>query len=795
MAKKKKPGRKAAYKVSGLAIGQQGTTGTTVYASWNQMSAAQRKNMSGITVSWGYYVLNSEGKKIWFSGSSETIGTWAVRSATYSAPSEATNVSVSVIPVLTKNGKKKATASKVTAYKSFDTNAPSKPSSPNVTVDGYSLTLRIQSSDQYAKSAVFYLYRDDEADPYWSSSNIELSGSGVAQQIVTLAPNHRYYARVKLFNGSAASEFSDAAPISEITVPGQVANVSVMPLSQTQIQISWDPVAGAASTNGYEIEYATDTKYFGGSNSTVTTVNNTTNYINVEVGHTWYFRVRAKNSSNITGAWSDPPVAASAAIKPNPPTTWTLANTVYVGSSIALYWTHNSADGSKPTRSQIEWSKNDGSATTIDITHSLGPDDHDYTFNYVFPMESSSFSDGDIFKWRVRTQGVSDMGWSDYSVLREVRIHAPASLSVSIPSVVNSYPIDINLTATPSTQSIVSLYLAVRARDSYDDEDYMGEMQHVIAGQLIFSKNYADLDNVDTISLSPSDINLMNGQTYDVEAIMATSAGLTAEATTEFRIQTPEPDYYLDMGINMDYDSLSAALVPGCYSEIEEDEDGDYIYDESSVVPGVTLSVYRINFDGSFTAIEENLVNDGITVVSDPHPALDNGRYRLVAIDSSTGAMFYDDIISEDLDVKGLVLQWDAKYENYLVRNIIDDLDEPVIGDMAGGTTLRLPYNVKKNESSELDASLIEYIGRDHPVSYYGTQKGQKSSYSSDVPKDDLATLDLLRRLQVWPGDVYVRAQDGLGYWGKVEVSFDRDYDSLVMSVSIDVTRVDSNRP
>ena len=193
--------------------------------------------------------------------------------------------------------------------------------------------------------------------------------------------------------------------------------------------------------------------------------------------------------------------------------------------------------------------------------------------------------------------------------------------------------------------------------------------------------------------------------------------------------------------------------------------------------------------------IEGNIENDGITVVSDPHPAIDNGKYRLVAIDNTSGVMFYDDIISEDLEVKGLVLQWDAKYANYLVRGIVDEIDEPAIGNMAGGTTLKLPYNVKKNESSELDTALVEYIGREHPVSYYGTQKGQKSSYSTDVPKDDFETLELLRRLQVWPGDVYIRAQDGLGYWAKVEVSFDRDYDSLVMPVSIDATRVDSYRP
>lgn len=785
---------KTAYNVTNLAVGQQGSTGTTVYATWTAFSSAQQKNIDSISVTWQYQVLNSAGKAVWLKGSTETIGKGSTTSGTYSAPSESLAVYVSVTPVLTKNGKKKATAKAVGASRSFEGNAPAKPSAPTVTVDGYSLTLRIQTSDQYAKMAVFYLFRDSESAPFWTSSGITLSGAGVAQQITTLAPNHVYYARVRLFNGAAASEYSDSAAISEITIPGQVTGVTAAPVSQSQILVSWNATSGAASTNGYELEQATDPKYFGGSNASVSNVNGTSNYVTVEVGNIWYFRVRAKNSSNITGAWSET-VSAAAAIKPNPPTTWTLASATYVESTINLYWTHNSADGSKPTKSQIEWSKNDGTTNVIEVTHSLGPDDKDFTFHRAFQIASGSFSDGDILKWRVRTQGVAAMGWSDYSVLREVRIFAPASLSLAILSPVSAYPINIGVTITPVSQSVVSFYLAIRARDSYDNEDYMGEFQHIVAGQVVYSHNFNDISNTDTIVLTPSDVNLLTGQTYDVEAIVATNAGLTANATSSFTLDIDEPDYYLDMGITVDMDSLSAALVPGCYSDVSEDPEGDYIYDPADIVEGILLDVYRINFDGSFTKIEGNIVNDGITVISDPHPALDNGKYRVVAKDSTSGAMFFADMVSEDLDVKGLVLQWDAKYANYLVRGIVDEIDEAAIGNMAGGTTLRLPYNVKKNESSEPDVELVNYIGREHPVSYYGTQKGQKSSYSTDVPKDDIDTLDLIRRLQTWPGDVYLRAQDGLGYWAKVEASFDRDYDSLLMPVSIDAVRVDSDRP
>lgn len=792
MAKKGKA--KAAYRAKKLYIYMVGVTGRTVYLTWTPFSAAQRKNISAFRLTWYYWVENNQGKDVRFTGATENVGASGSRSQSYTAPNEAKAVSVTIVPVLTKKGAKVATAVGNTSTRSFKGNAPAKPNAPTVSIDGYSLTLSIQTSDEYAKSAVFYLFRDAESNPFWTSSKIPLSGTGIARQVVTLAPEHSYYAKVKLVNTWASSEYSDTATVSDIAIPGKVMNISAEAISQSQILVSWDPAVGAASTNGYELEYATDIKYFGGSNSTVNNVTNTSNYINLEVGNTWYFRVRAKNSSGIAGAWSDT-VSAAAAIKPNPPTTWTLSSNAYVGSSIDLYWTHNSADGSKPTRSQIEWGINNGDTTIIDIPHSLGPDDKDFTFHYAFNLAAATFSDGDILKWRVRTQGIATMGWSDYSVRREVRLYAPASLSLAISSPIQAYPIQIGITATPVSQSIVSFYLVVRARNSYDDEDYMGEFQHVAAGQIVYSKNFINLNNTDTIVLTPSDINLATGQMYDVEATVATSSGLVANATSEFMLDIDEPDYYLDMGITVDRDSLSAALVPGCYSDISEDEDGDYIYDPEDIVPNIILDVYRINFDGSFTLIEGNLTNDGVTVISDPHPALDNGKYRIVATDSISGAMFYSDVISEDLDVKGLVIQWDAKYSNYYMRDIIAEIDGAAIGNMAGGTTLKLPYNVKKNEVSEVDAELVDYIGREHPVSYYGTKKGQKSSYSTDVPKEDFAILDLVRRLQSWPGDVYLRAQDGLGYWAKVEVSFDRDYDSLLMPISIDAVRVDSDRP
>jgi hypothetical protein len=79
----------------------------------------------------------------------------------------------------------------------------------------------------------------------------------------------------------------------------------------------------------------------------------------------------------------------------------------------------------------------------------------------------------------------------------------------------------------------------------------------------------------------------------------------------------------------------------------------------------------------------------------------------------------------------------------------------------------------------------VRVIGED------GTQLGVSGSWSSDIPASDINVRYALRRLQIWKGDVYVRAPNGVGYWANVNVSFNKDYNSLLTPITIDVTRVE----
>lgn len=208
-------------------------------------------------------------------------------------------------------------------------------------------------------------------------------------------------------------------------------------------------------------------------------------------------------------------------------------------------------------------------------------------------------------------------------------------------------------------------------------------------------------------------------------------------------------------------------------------------YEDGSLVENVTLSVYRREYDGSYTEIATGIPNTN-TAITDPHPSLDYARYRIVAKDTKTGAISFYDMAGYPVGGKAVIIQWDEDWSTFEVSD-----DTSVDGPPWSGSMLRLPYNIDVTDSRKTDASFVEYAGRKHPVSYYGTQLGETSTWNVDVPKEDKETIYALRRLSIWTGDVYVREPSGTGYWANVGVSFSLKHTEVKVPVTLSVTRVE----
>lgn len=210
------------------------------------------------------------------------------------------------------------------------------------------------------------------------------------------------------------------------------------------------------------------------------------------------------------------------------------------------------------------------------------------------------------------------------------------------------------------------------------------------------------------------------------------------------------------------------------------------IISSERLIDDITLSVYRREFDGSFTELATGLKNTQHTYVTDPHPAMDYARYRIVAITDNTGAVSYYDAPGYPIGEPGAILQWDEDWTNFDTDEESELTEKPWTGSL-----VRLLYNLDVSDDNSVDTSLVKYIGRKRPVSYYGTQLGETSTWNTEIPKDDLDTLYALRRLAIWTGNVYVRESSGTGYWANVNVSYSSKHKEVTIPISLSITRVE----
>ena len=395
------------------------------------------------------------------------------------------------------------------------------------------------------------------------------------------------------------------------------------------------------------------------------------------------------------------------------------------------------------------------------------------------------------------------------------------------------FNVRIEVGANMAIQKPVEYHLTVTPNESYETVDNFGKLKVVTPEEMLYSKHFTagKESNILSASISAQDVSLSNGQSYTVKCVAAMDSGITVEASKEIYISWSSQSYSLNAEIGLDRDNYSVYLRPYCeivntayyrvYTSgyvyfVDKDtkysfiygsvirgvvtatgeqvytgttEDGEVIYytivEESTPITDVWLAVYRREYDGTFTEIISGLDASKKSFVTDPHPSLDFARYRITAMDKNTGMISYSDISNFAIGEKAIIIQWNEPYESYEVSE--DELSVPNRSE----TFLRLPYNIDVTTSRDPDVSLIKYIGRKHPVSYYGTQVGEKASWSTSVPKSDTETLYTLQRLQAWTGDVYVREPYGTGYWANVKVAISRSHLETVVPVTLDVIRVE----
>jgi murein DD-endopeptidase MepM/ murein hydrolase activator NlpD len=751
------------------AFGLQADTDRTVFATWKW----DKSNTENYRTIWYY----DTGNGVWFIGNDSTTDD---KQSIYNAPSNAIRVRFTVIPIAKKrkvNGKETSywTASRST-YKdySFSNNPPTAPGQPTVEIVKYKLTATVSNLDVNGTHIQFQVVKNDSTVFKTGTAAIK---TGTASYSCTVDAGAEYKVRCRSYR-EKDKKYSDWSQYSnnEGTIPAASGGIiTLKALSETEVQLDWENVKNATS---YKVEWTTEKRYFDSSQSvqsmTVESVVGHAEITGLETGDEYFFRVQAINE-NGSSPWTEiksiiigkPPAA---------PTTWSSTTTVITGEPLTLYWVHNSEDGSSQTYAEVEMYIN-GVKETYTIENTNNENEKDKTSSYS--VDTSEYIEGTKIQWRVRTAGITKT-YGDWSVQRTVDIYAPATLELNITDsnsesidTITSFPFYISGLAGPNTQAPIGYHLVITANEAYETIDNLGNMAIVSAGQSVYSK-YFDITDPLLVEFSASNIDLQNNIEYTATCTVSMNSGLTTEESLTFTVAWTDIGYEPDAEIGIDTETFTASIRPYC-----TDEDG-------ALIEGITLSVYRREFDGKFTELMTGISNTNETFITDPHPALDYARYRIVAITTATGAVNYYDVPGYPVGGKSVIIQWDEDWSSF---------DTPEENKMEqpswSGSMLKLPYNITVSVSHNPDVTLVEYIGRSHPISYYGTQLGESESWSVEIEKDDEETLYGLRRLAIWMGDVYVREPSGSGYWANISVSFSQKYLDVTIPVTLEITRVE----
>ena len=725
------------------------------------------------------------GDGVWYDGQSENV---TRKLSTYNHPSNAKKVKIIVKPIsktYKKNGKETTHWSAESVSKTYVIESyyePATPSAPTkVTIDKYTLTATLDNIDD-PKSDIIYFYvvrNRDVVEGTWIGDKKFASGASEVVKRralwscdVKAGEEYRVCCRAEHIINDNESMLSDWGPYSNavLSIPSAVRNLKCQVQSETSVKLTWDAVDSATS---YKIEYTTNKIYFDSSSEVQqVTTEKVTNYIitGLDSGKKWYFRIKAVNAAG-DAAWSKP-VESIIGSKPEPPTTWSSTSTAVVGESVILYWVHNSEDGSRQMDAKIRLTI-DGKETII--TNPVTETKNDESDKiYAYTLNTSSYTAGAKIFWEVQTKGVTNE-FSNWSIKRAISIYAPPTLSSVVnsgSSILSQLPLNISMTAGPSSQKVLSYHVSIIARTSYVIDDPIGKSIRVNVGDEIYSKNFDTFTTPFSVPISADSITLKNNQSYTVKTSVVMNSGMSASDSDIFTVSWSDTMYDPDASIALDRKTLSAHIRPRCLNST------------GVLLENVTLGVYRREYDGSFTKIKTGIGNNYETV-TDPHPSLDYARYRIIARNESTGSIGYSDII-EPFGISSIILQWDEQWISY-------DYDEmgPSESPPWSGSMIKLPYNIDVDESNEPDIAHIEYIGRSHPVSYFGTQRGTNAVWYSEIPKSDKETIFALRRLSAWMGNVYVREPSGIGYWATVTVSMPIKHLELTVPVTINIKRVE----
>ena len=475
----------------------------------------------------------------------------------------------------------------------------------------------------------------------------------------------------------------------------------------------------------------------------------------LEVGKTWYFRVRLigeDGDETIEGPWSQM-IAYNLSSVPDRPALSLSKSVINEGGSVTARWAYSATGDTEQAYAEICLvtfdSNNDPVYGDVVASTSEGQ-------SVVIEQE---WATGNMYYLAVRVTTTAGLqsAWSEVAsvyVAEPVSIAAQSSVANGVLTVM---PLTATITGAGATgTTVVSI---VRAEDYHlyrpDDKDYDGYEGETIA---TFSQT-----GEDTITITVDDLvgRLDDGARYTLIATVIDEYGQTASEEISFTVNWSHKALVPSAKVRTDKYLRASEITP--------------IAPEGAVETD-TCDIYRI------TADQPELVYKGAAfgeTYVDPYPAFgDFCGHRIVMVTANgdyataTGLGWYD----TDSDDGDLLEE----------QQMIIDVD---------GEQIELPYNIELSNKWNKDFKRTSYLG--------GSVQGDwNPAVTRDLSADTVLVRDLdldrqlaMRDLAGYAGVAHIRTPDGSSLTCDIQISESQSYETKKVTYSMTIQAVDPQEP
>ena len=645
--------------------------------------------------------------------------------------------------------------------------APGINASPNTETGSVSISITKNTSCNVANTAIFYRAEDEPSN----------------DRIIAILPNNRTsttvyvpdiigktntcfgaYAFVGTYDSSSLivepKMISDTVTDSDIAaVPPDNVTIIEGPRDGT-VRVGWE--WSWVEALSAEISWSEFPEAWESTNepSTYTVKNKqATSWVvaDLEVGKTWYFRVRLigedEDNNAIKGPWSQT-VAYNLSSVPDRPALSLSKSVINEGGSVTARWAYSATGDTEQAYAEICLVTYDSNNEPVygDVIAS--------TAEGQSVEISQDWTTGTTYYLSVRVTTTAGLQ-SAWSEVASVYVADPVEIAITQNSITNNVlktmPITATITGAGATgTTILSI---IRAEDYHlyrpDDKDYDGYEGETIA--TISQTGEAQI----TITVDDLVGRLDDGAKYTLIATVIDSYGQTASEEVPFTVNWTHKAIVPIVEVKIDKYQRIANITP--------------IAPEGALETD-TCDIYRI------TADQPELVYKGATfgeTYVDPYPGFgESCGHRIVMITANgdyvteQGFAWYD---SDSAD--GDILE-----EQQMVINV-------------NGEQIELPYNIELSNKWNKDFKRTSYLG--------GSVQGDwNPAVTRDLSADTVLVrnLDLDRQLAMrdlagYAGVAHIRTPDGSSLTCDIQISESQSYETKKITYSMTIQAVDPQEP